>query len=161
MIGIFLITAGCGRGEAPQDEQAAGEMIVLATNEYRYPSAQLKTMGSATDSAHPLNEAVAPAPGPTIPAVDLSPQAILPDPAPIPENPTSRQIQQALANAGLYRAKIDGILGPKSKTAIRQFQRDHDLAADGTVGPKTWTQLGPYLHHSSAEESSGNETDQP
>jgi len=66
--------------------------------------------------------------------------------------PTIQSIQQALANAGLYTGKVDGVLGPKTKEAIRKFQSNNNLSADGKVGPKTWRALEPYL--SSANQTS-------
>ena len=33
---------------------------------------------------------------------------------------------------------IDGIFGPMTDTAVRQFQRMHDLVDDGIVGAMTW-----------------------
>ena len=59
--------------------------------------------------------------------------------------PGIEEVQQALKNAGLYTGKIDGDLGPKTKKAIMEFQGQNDLRADGKVGPKTWSQLKPYL----------------
>ena len=32
----------------------------------------------------------------------------------------------------------DGIFGPGTEAAVRQFQRDHGMVPDGIVGPKTW-----------------------
>ena len=46
---------------------------------------------------------------------------------PIPENPASQQIQQALKNAGLYGGSIDGSIGPKTKKAIEEFQAQNNL----------------------------------
>lgn len=62
------------------------------------------------------------------------------------EKPTTELIQQALANAGLYTGKVDGDLGPKTKRAIREFQEQNGLNADGKVGPKTWQKMVPYLN---------------
>jgi hypothetical protein len=38
--------------------------------------------------------------------------------------------------------KADGVVGPKTKRAIRRFQREHDLTVDGVLGPATLAALG-------------------
>lgn len=53
------------------------------------------------------------------------------------------QVQRRLRELGLYADAIDGDIGPKSKAAIRAFQRLNGLRSDGIVGPKTWAALFP------------------
>jgi uncharacterized protein (TIGR02594 family) len=50
---------------------------------------------------------------------------------------TVRQIQQALVDARFDPGPIDGIRGRRTIAAIKAFQREHGLVADGIVGPIT------------------------
>lgn len=54
----------------------------------------------------------------------------------------NKQVQQKLKNLGYYTGAIDGIIGSKSKSAIKRFQRDYGLVVDGIIGPKTLAALG-------------------
>ncbi|MBI3331316.1 MAG: peptidoglycan-binding protein [Candidatus Omnitrophica bacterium] len=58
--------------------------------------------------------------------------------------PTTRQIQQALKNAGFYQGAVDGKSGSMTREAIKEFQRVHGLADDGVVGKQTWAKLKAY-----------------
>ena len=69
--------------------------------------------------------------------------------------PSVQEIQQALKNADLYEGNIDGISGPKTKKAIKDFQAQNNLVVDGRVGPKTWAVLKEYLNK--ASERTGEE----
>ena len=40
-----------------------------------------------------------------------------------------------------YDVAPDGIFGPQTEAATRQFQRANGLAADGIIGPKSWAVL--------------------
>jgi peptidoglycan hydrolase-like protein with peptidoglycan-binding domain len=41
----------------------------------------------------------------------------------------------------------DGVFGPGTKRALKNFQRAHGLTADGIAGPATWSALGLRGHH--------------
>jgi len=58
---------------------------------------------------------------------------------------TKKQVQEALKNAGYYDGNIDGKFGPKTKAAVKQFQKDMGLKVDGVVGSKTKEKLLKYL----------------
>lgn len=47
-----------------------------------------------------------------------------------------RELQHALSAIG-YPLRADGIFGTDTETALKAFQRDHGLAADGIAGPRT------------------------
>ena len=48
-----------------------------------------------------------------------------------------RIAQEHLTNLGYYSGTIDGIMGKQTKTAIKRFQKDHSLKADGVLGSRT------------------------
>jgi N-acetyl-anhydromuramyl-L-alanine amidase AmpD len=52
-----------------------------------------------------------------------------------------RLIQRALKKTGYDCGKVDGIIGPQTVTALRNFQRDHNLDIDGIPGPQTQRSL--------------------
>jgi peptidoglycan hydrolase-like protein with peptidoglycan-binding domain len=54
---------------------------------------------------------------------------------------TVKAVQKALSHAGLDPGPIDGKIGKKTKSAIKEFQRRNNLKADGVVGEKTWSLL--------------------
>ena len=56
-----------------------------------------------------------------------------------------RWIQESLNKILGLRLKVDGIMGPQTKSAIRGFQQKNGLAADGVVGQKTEAALRTAL----------------
>lgn len=56
----------------------------------------------------------------------------------------AKSIQRALKNAGYYNGTIDGKIGRGSTAALRSFQEDHGLTADGVCGRQTWNKLKVY-----------------
>ncbi len=56
-----------------------------------------------------------------------------------------KQIQASLKKAGFYKGEIDGKVGPRTKRAIKEFQKAKKLNPDGVLGPETWEALERYL----------------
>jgi len=52
-----------------------------------------------------------------------------------------KQMQQALIGLGYLNGTADGINGPKTKEAVRKYQKAYGLAADGVAGADTMTSL--------------------
>ncbi len=48
-----------------------------------------------------------------------------------------RIVQQRLADLGYYQYKVDGLWGWRTTSAVKKFQRDYGLTADGIVGKNT------------------------
>ncbi len=54
-----------------------------------------------------------------------------------------KRLQEALNRyGGLGELKVDGIFGPRTRDAVREFQKTHPpLDVDNRVGPETWAEL--------------------
>lgn len=59
------------------------------------------------------------------------------------KNKYVRELQQMLIDLGysLGICGVDGDYGTATENAVKQFQRDRRLTADGVTGPKTWAAL--------------------
>lgn len=64
-----------------------------------------------------------------------------------------KKIQQKLADLGYSVGNVDGIYGQKTQSAVKDFQRNVGLTADGIAGPATLLYLG--LGDSSGGNSTG------
>lgn len=54
-----------------------------------------------------------------------------------------KKVQKELNHAALGPLVVDGVLGPKTITAIKEFQQLHNIKADGKIGPETIAALFP------------------
>jgi len=53
-----------------------------------------------------------------------------------------KQLQEELTRLGYGVGEVDGMFGPSTEKAVRDFQRDHpDLTADGIAGAATMSQI--------------------
>ena len=53
----------------------------------------------------------------------------------------TRDLQERLNDLGYGPLTVDGIAGPKTLRAVRQFQAAQGLTVDGVAGPNTWGAL--------------------
>ncbi len=72
---------------------------------------------------------------------------------------TVKTIQTKLKNWGYYKGSVDGIFGPKTKEAVKYFQRKNNLTVDGIVGNKTLKALGISSTSSSGSSSGYSDSD--
>lgn len=71
---------------------------------------------------------------------DAGPGSSPPAPEPDPWDAVGTY-QQLLRDLDYYDGPIDGLDGPRTSEAVRNFQRANDLTVDGIVGPATWKRL--------------------
>lgn len=69
----------------------------------------------------------------------------VPEPAPAPEAPSLPVLRLGDDGVEVWQVQswlfCDGSFGVRTYEAVRRFQREHGLVADGIVGPKTWAKL--------------------
>ena len=68
---------------------------------------------------------------------------------------TVRRLQRALRRTPNLGLVVDGVFGPATENAVKEFQQGSGLVVDGIVGPQTWAALPngasmPILHQGSA-----------
>ena len=52
-----------------------------------------------------------------------------------------RRLQRALRRTPNLGLVVDGVFGPATETAVKEFQQGAGLVVDGIVGPQTWAAL--------------------
>lgn len=80
------------------------------------------------------------------------------------QTPTSdryTEIQQALAAKGYYKGEANGVWSPDSVAALKRFQADQNLQADGKIGALSLIALGLGPKHESTGEIAAKPTAKP
>lgn len=105
---------------------------------YNGPGFRKNAYDTRLAAAHRRYQGLDGAPGP---AVNDSPPALLGRGS---VGEAVRDLQQKLSALG-YPLAADGIFGKDTEKAVRAFQRDHGLGADGIVGPRTFSAISEAL----------------
>ena len=56
-------------------------------------------------------------------------------------DPAVRDLQQAMKALGHDPGPIDGVFGNATESAVKAFQREREIPADGVVGKVTWINI--------------------
>lgn len=143
LLGVALIVTGCGKKADEQASLSGTGFDTLATEELAQLP-QSSTSATQQTAIEVLPVETSPV---TMPQTGSALETVATDAMTASSEGLSRDklIQTALRNAGLYSGNIDGKIGPKTKSAIEEFQRANNLKVDGKVGPQTWGALQAYL----------------
>ena len=60
----------------------------------------------------------------------------------LPPDQVIANVQSALQQQGYYRGEVDGLIGPLTRGAIADYQRDHGLYTTSTIDQPTLQSLG-------------------
>jgi hypothetical protein len=143
---MLIVTVGLCVSGCHKKQKTEGELSEPASLETLGPQTQTpaaapqETPGAPTSQAGASVTSESAVSGQTAPAAEVP---ALPPSGPF--QPSGKDIQTALKNAGVYSGTVDGKIGPMTKKAIEEFQKTHNLKADGKVGLKTWEELSKYL----------------
>jgi len=149
LVSVFAISIfGCGKKQQTLEEmQQPMSMETLSTMSATAPQApETKVEARAPEARVEVGAPIV-----------VRAEKLEPLPPAGPYKPTATEIQRALKNANFYTGSIDGVIGARTKKAIIAFQKENGLAADGKVGPKTWSVLSNYLNIQPASEVSSTD----
>ena len=142
-IGVASLTAGCAGGQGRHELARLQSQVGLLDE--RVTQLERSNLGSLPGGGGAFSEAVpesAPAAASATPST--SGVAVVTKSAKSSLRPSTREIQQALKNAGFYQGAVDGKMGSMTRDAVKEFQRVHGLTDDGVVGKQTWAKLKAY-----------------
>merc|ERR1711904_66656 len=60
-------------------------------------------------------------------------------------------VQEILSKLNYYDGKVDGFVGPRTEAAVKAFQYNQGLTADGWAGPRTMQTLQEIVQTNSDE----------
>ena len=136
------------RGDADVDESVLAEAAQTAARQIRFPLQDAQVLAVSAGRTMRMTAEATPTPAPRV-EVTATPQIeITPTPAPVAaktyitlrkgdEGPDVVTLQQALAELGYLSGAADGNFGTGTQTAVRKFQEENGLDADGIAGKMT------------------------
>lgn len=137
--GIVLISVGYGMGRRAGAQSSNPQSVLSPAG--APPAIQIEPIQPQAELAAIT---VTPTPAPTASKEETASTAS-PAVPPLEDSARVREVQQALKAAGFDPGPVDGKMGHRTQTAVRDFQRSQGLEPDGKVGPKTWAKLEPHL----------------
>ncbi len=150
---LVIAASGCAKKSTEQASITGTGFDSLSSTEElaQLPSSSTANQQGSVEvlpiETSPITQGVPPIAGPTASQAATFVQTSAADAASVVSGALNRdqQVQTALKNAGLYAGNIDGKIGPATRRAIQEFQRQNNLKVDGKVGPKTWAAMEHYI----------------
>lgn len=142
ILAMVLMVGGCASGRARQDFARLQSQVGLLDE--RVTQLERSGVGGFSSSATSSGSAGFEAGTSSVGTSGAAPAERARHPITVSIKPSTRAIQQALKNAGLYQGAVDGKMGAQTRGAIKEFQRVNGLHADGVVGRQTWAKLSAY-----------------
>jgi peptidoglycan hydrolase-like protein with peptidoglycan-binding domain len=59
-----------------------------------------------------------------------------------PSSATVTAAQRSLQRSGFYKGNLDGLMGPETEAAVREYQKNSNLEVTGQLDPSTLNNLG-------------------
>jgi peptidoglycan hydrolase-like protein with peptidoglycan-binding domain len=144
-LSLAYFLAGCGGRPAantvPATSAPAGPAVTIAPTQppLATPAATV-ALQESTAAPAPNTQAVSASTVAPLQAPPLTRSLLLQEPR--LEGDDVRLVQRRLSALGYTEVgAADGIFGPNTEAAVRAFQADNGLDADGVIGPQTWERL--------------------
>jgi peptidoglycan hydrolase-like protein with peptidoglycan-binding domain len=72
-----------------------------------------------------------------------------------------RQVQQNLTQAGTYKGRADGVWGPRTEAAVRDYQQQHNLSATGQLDQPTLSAMNLGTNDNQSYNQTNDSSGQP